>query len=223
VALSRHLLNNVRSILPTSSEAEFRIISLSYPYNHSIEKNSNRGGSGYLHILHVGRIAPGKGQIEAVKSCAELYRKGVDFKLDLLGAIENTRYSKQLKSVIRETELADKVNVLGHVSNVSEYMANADILLFPSYGEGMSNTLIESLHFGLICVCFYNTVFPEFVEMGFHLILANDRDQQDLSTKLLFAVENLRTEKIKSEKNRALALQYFNTEKEHDEWKNLLI
>jgi glycosyltransferase involved in cell wall biosynthesis len=113
--------------------------------------------------------------------------------------------------------------VHGHVSNVRDYLADADILLFPSYGEGMSNALIESLHYALVCICFSNTVFPEFVEMGFHLILANDRDQHDLSEKLLFAVEKLSSEKIKAEKNVMLALHYFDPERERDEWKKLLV
>jgi glycosyltransferase involved in cell wall biosynthesis len=223
VALSRHLLNNVKSVLPANEQAQLRIITLSYPYGQHIEKNRKLDKSGQLHILHVGRIAPGKGQIEAIKSCAELYRRGIDFKLDLLGGIDNARYSSQLKSIIKKTGLSDKVNMHGHVSNVSDYMADADILLFPSYGEGMSNALIESLHYGLVCICFSNTVFPEFVEMGFYLILANDRDQQDLSKKLILAVENLSDEKNKSEKNRKLALEYFNTERERDEWKKLLV
>lgn len=223
VALSRHLLNNVKSILPANTNAEFRIITLSYPYNQANDKNTTRTGPVEFHILHVGRVAPGKGQIEAVNACAELHRKGIDFKLDLLGGIDNAGYSRQLKSAISKTGLADRVNMLGHVSNVPDYMADADILLFPSYGEGMSNALIESLHYGLVCICFSNTVFPEFVEMGFHLILANDRDQRDLSKKLIYAVENFDSEKNKSEQNRKLALQYFNSERERDEWKKLLV
>jgi len=222
VALSQHLLKNAKSIVPADNRTQFKIITSSYARSDAPDQKEPAGDVQQLQIILVGRVAPGKGQVEAVISCAELDKRGIDFKLDLYGGIENEKYFKQLKSVIDSKKLGEKVNIHGHVPNVNEYMASSDILLFPSYGEGMSNSLIESLHYGLVCICFSNTVFPEFVEMGFHLLLATDRDQEDISNKLLFAVENLSNEKTKSAKNKELALKYFNREREKEEWMLLL-
>ena len=222
VALSNHLLKNAKRIVPSGKRVQFRIITSSYTHNkkpdHDVSGNKGR----CLKIIHVGRIAPGKGQVEAVLACAELDKLGVDFKLDFIGGVENDKYYKQLESVIDSSKLRKKVCLHGHVPNVNDYMAAADILLFPSYGEGMSNALIESLHYGLVCICFSNTVFPEFVEMGFYLVLANDRDQDDLSTRLLQVVENLCDEKSRSENNKVLAMRYFNSDRERNDWKRLL-
>ena len=222
VALSRHLLNNVKSILPDDGRAKFKIITSSYNYNSNIENAISRTDDPPIRIIHVGRIAPGKGQIEAVLACEELSKRGIDFRLELLGGIDDKRYMEQLKAVIDKTGLGERVELPGHVSDVSAHMANADLLLFPSYGEGMSNALIESLHFGLVSICFDNTVFSEFVEMGFRIILVKDRDQLDLNRNLVLVVEHLENEKNKVKNNKALALRYFNANRERDDWKTIL-
>ena len=222
VALSRHLLKNVKTIVPLGGKADFKIITSSFD-SENLRKGSSveSHGSG-LRIVHVGRVARGKGQTDAVHACKELAAKGVDFHLDLLGDYQDKKYLRQLDATITQLGLDDHVELHGHVDNVGDYLITADVFLFPSYGEGMSNAMIEALHYGPVCLSYSNTVFPEFREMGFYLVLANDRDQSDLAEKLLNIAWNLKDEKAKSEKNVYLALKYFNRDRERDDWLRIL-
>ncbi len=45
-----------------------------------------------------------------------------------------------------------RVRLCGRVSDVPRYLAAADVLLHPSRGEGLSNTLLEALSMGVPCV-----------------------------------------------------------------------
>jgi glycosyltransferase involved in cell wall biosynthesis len=87
----------------------------------------------------------------------------------------------------------------------------------------MPNAFIEALHYGLPCLAYDNTVFPEYLDMGFHVTLAADRDTADLSAKLLFMTNNIEQEKRDAEINSRLAREYFNVERELDSWRTILV
>ena len=221
VALSRHLLKNVKKIVPPTTGVKYRIIYPSFEFAiKSAEVETERNG---LIITHVGRIAPGKGQLDAVIACAALADAGIDFRLDLYGHVDNEDTRHELRQAIDRYSLADKIMICGHVTNISERLASSDIFLFPSYGEGMANAFIEALHFGLPCLCYSNTVFPEFIEMGFRLTLAKDRDIDGLSTKLLHIAQNIKMEKELAGENIKLAWSYFNVQRERDSWAEILV
>ena len=222
VALSKHLLDNVKTIVPVKDGVDFRIITSSFDSAGIKQHKQVNEDSNALRLVHVGRVAPGKGQIEAVAACSELPKINVDFQLDFLGGCEDRRYFNQLKAAISQYGMESYVALHGHVDNVGAYMEKADIFLFPSYGEGMSNAMIEALHYGHVCLCYSNTVFPEFRDMGFHIVLAKDRDQADLSKKLVGIVRNFDEEKAKSKRNITLALKYFDRERERTDWLQIL-
>ena len=205
--------------MPPTRDVKYRII---YPSFGLVGTGAEADHDG-LFITHVGRIAPGKGQMDAVKACIALADAGIEFRLNLLGNVDNQYTRDQLQQVIEEHSLTNKVMMPGHVTNVSEWLAASDIFLFPSYGEGMANAFIEALHFGLPCLCYSNTVFPEFIEMGFKLTLAKDRDIDDLSMKLLHIAQNIDKEKELAGNNINLARNYFNVERERDSWAEIMV
>jgi glycosyltransferase involved in cell wall biosynthesis len=87
----------------------------------------------------------------------------------------------------------------------------------------MPNALIEAMHYGLPCLVYNNTVFPEFIEMGFYITLAEDRDVDDLSKKLLAIARNMNKEKAAARGNIKLAKEYFNIDKERESWMEILL
>ncbi|UCB53863.1 MAG: glycosyltransferase family 4 protein [Thiotrichales bacterium] len=221
VALSRHLLKNVRKIVPPTKGVKYRIIFPSFEF--ADVRPEPKADCRELVITHVGRIAPAKGQLDAVCACGALADAGIDFRLNLLGGVEGENTEREIQQAIEHRGLGDKVSLRGHVKYVSDVLAASDIFLFPSYGEGMANAFIEALHFGLPCLAYNNTVFPEFIDMGFHLTLAEDRDIDDLSAKLLFIVRNIDEEKERAGANIGLATDYFNIEREKVSWADILV
>jgi glycosyltransferase involved in cell wall biosynthesis len=223
VALSEHLISNVRHIVPPGKNTQYRVI---YP-SFRIDAGASGADVSVVHeplkLVHIGRVASGKGQVDAVQACDSLYQAGIEFGLDLVGPPGDETYSRQLNSVIEHAPYSESIHLWGFVDNPASYLEQADLLLFPSHGEGMPNAFIEALHYGLPCLAYDNTVFPEFLDMGFHVTLAADRDTADLSAKLLYLANNIRQEKRDAEANSRLAREYFNVERELDSWRAILV
>ena len=220
VVLSEHLLRNVRQIMPSTSGVKFHIIYSSFEFREVVyERITDMKG---LVISCVGRIIRPKGQIDAVIACAKLRDAGIDFTLELLGGTADVDYEKDLKLEINRLGLNKMIRLRGHVTNVTEFLSNSDIFLLPSAGEGMPNAFIEALHYGVPCLAYSNTVFPEFLEMGFHVTLAINSDIDDLAGKLVAVAENIEDERRASNINKKLAIEYFNTKRELDAWREVL-
>ncbi|MDA3869915.1 MAG: glycosyltransferase family 4 protein [Gammaproteobacteria bacterium] len=222
IALSKHLLANVKKIVPQAPEAAYKIIYPSYQVKTKTDGITASVPHDDLRITHVGRIAPGKGQIDAVRACANLYHKKIPFQLDLLGGTEGEKNISVVQSEIKEAAFSDHVHMRGHVSNVTDYLRMTDIFLFPSEGEGMPNAFIEAMHNGAVCIAYKNTVFPEFVEMGFYIHLVSDGDIDALSQKLVQIAINIKDEKMMSENNVELVESYFQVKEELAQWLKIL-
>ncbi len=128
-----------------------------------------------------------------------------------------------LKTEIGTDDFSSRIHVRGHVTNVTDYLQKTDIFLFPSSGEGMANAFIEAMHFAVVCIVYDNTVFPEFVEMGFYLHLVKDGDVDALSQLLIDVALDIDNEKQHSKKNTELAKKYFQVERELSDWNGVLI
>ena len=55
----------------------------------------------------------------------------------------------ELESAIDHLKLRQRVQLLGHRADVDKILAAADLFVFPSFAEGMSNALLEALAAGL--------------------------------------------------------------------------
>lgn len=220
VALSTHLLNNVKKIVPEIAPEKYLVIRPSFDFY--VGQRTKVVGT-VLKIVHVGRIAKGKGQVDAVCACKFLKDNCIDFILYLIGAPDGSGYDEEVNAAIINNDLKLNVKLIGHVESVHDYLESADIFLFPSHGEGMPNALIEALHYQVICVAYNNTVFPEFAEMGFFLHLIQNGNIDILSKHLLQIAKNLTDENDKVKLNPELAKKYFHTERELNEWMDILV
>lgn len=223
VALSEHLIRNVRHIVPAGNNTQFRVIYPSFSIDVNASGQHEPAAHKTLKLVHIGRVAAGKGQIDAVQACDSLYQAGIAFELELVGPPGDETYSRQLSCVIEHAPYSECIHLRGFVDNPASYLEQADMLLFPSHGEGMPNAFIEALHYGLPCLAYDNTVFPEYLELGFHVTLAADRNIAELSSKLLAMARNIDQEKQDAGINARLAREYFNVERELDGWRAILV
>jgi len=220
ICLSKHLLANVKKIVPVTKSVDYKIIYPSFDMHPLAAISSN--DSQAISIVHVGRVADGKGQLDAVFACQELNKNATNFSFDILGGFEDASIVSALKNAIGENELESKVHLHGHVTNVDDYLRSADIFLFPSMGEGMPNAFIEAMYYNTVCITYDNTVFPEFLEMGFYIHIVANGDRDALANRLVDVVENLRVEKERSGVNAALVKRYFRRQRELDDWDSVL-
>lgn len=99
-------------------------------------------------IICVSRIYPEKkGQDILIKAAARLKCTRQDFQVLLAGEppVEHPEYLDELKEVIKEEHVEDKVVLLGNRNDVPELLSTADVYVMPSRFEGFGISLVEAM------------------------------------------------------------------------------
>jgi len=136
------------------------------------------------YILFASRLVPEKGCLDLIKAFNEI---PTDKKLVIAGnGLYQDKYMEQLKA----TAKPDKVIFLGHVDRkqLEQLFSNAYLFVLPSYIEGLSNALLESLENN---VCPLVSDIPENLEVvgskGFSFKVG---DLDDLKVQLAGLINN---------------------------------
>lgn len=215
-----YMKRNIIDILPIPKKAKVTRIYSSLVLDKNI---SFKKFDGIIDLVQVGRVHPGKGQLEAIKACDILYKNGFEFKLRFLGDIQDRNYYEAIGRYLENIEYKTKIEFVGYTGEVKKYLQKSDVFIFPSLGEGMSNAIIESLGFGLIPIIYNDTSSPEFKDLGFHIHLTKENNVDELQKILLSVSQNLNEEKLKSKENLKLARMIFAQKKEKSEYTKLLV
>jgi glycosyltransferase involved in cell wall biosynthesis len=219
IGISKDLTENILQSMPLSDSSKIKTIYPSIIYN---KEPNPRILDHQIKILNTGRIVAGKGHIDMINACEVLHDNGINFILNIVGDGDNT-YVEKIKNHAKNMSYSDKIIFHGYQSNIPKYLNENDIFLFPSYGEGLSNSFTEALSYGLVCLSYDNTSFSEFTDLGFHTHLAEDTDQSSLAKQLLKIAKNLEDEKSKSMKNIKKAPKIFSYEIELDQYNQILL
>lgn len=108
----------------------------------------NAQSSPVTRFIHVGRFSRQKNQSFLLEVFAEYHKLDQSAVLDLIGF----GYEKEdIENIIKKYSLEQYVRVLSGDSNVAEYYAQADAMIFPSVYEGLGISIIEAQAMGLRC------------------------------------------------------------------------
>ncbi|RXI37236.1 hypothetical protein CRU99_12145 [Malaciobacter mytili] len=215
-----YMKKNIIDILPIPKKAKVsRIYSSLRLEENILFKEYNQ----IIDLVHVGRVHPGKGQLEAIKACEILYNNNIKFNIKFLGDIQDKNYYENIKKYLDTLEYKSSIEFVGYTSEVKKYLQKSDVFIFPSLGEGMSNAIIESLGFGLIPIIYNDTSSPEFKDLGFHIYLTQNNTIEELKTLVLKVATNIEEEKIKAKTNHKKALEVFALQREQKEYLELLV
>lgn len=195
VSICNHLLKNVRYIIPFGKNTQEKLIYSSFEFNENIKVKND-----ILTLCHVGRIAEGKGQTDAIKACSILIDNNIDFEFNIVGGFDNT-YERNFLEFYNQCEYKDKINLIGFSKDVKLYLGRTDIFLFPSYGEGLGNAFIEALSYDIPCISYNNTSFPELRSLGLEFEMVENKNIEMLKDKLLSVSKSLDTFTYNNKKN----------------------
>jgi glycosyltransferase involved in cell wall biosynthesis len=108
------------------------------------------GTSGELRAVFVGRLIANKGPEIALDAVADARRSGRDVRLTVLG---DGPLRARLQTRAGERGLGDAVVFAGHVTDVARHLREADVLLRPSFTEGLPLAVLEAMACGVPVVC----------------------------------------------------------------------
>jgi glycosyltransferase involved in cell wall biosynthesis len=141
-------------------------------------------------LLVVGRVAPQKGMIYAVRAMPEILSKEPNAHLALIGSSNDKNYLSSLNAEIDRLKLNESVHLIGERRNVTPYLAACDVFLFPSVFEGMGIALAEAMWHGCACAVSRIQPFDEFIEDGVSGVYFESRDPADLAAKVVMLLQD---------------------------------
>ncbi|HLH23438.1 MAG TPA: glycosyltransferase family 4 protein [Chloroflexota bacterium] len=100
-----------------------------------------------LQLILVGRLVPGKGQLDAIRAVARLRDQGKTVRLTLVGS-EGGNYGGVLKQEARDLAITDQLEFVGAVSDPANYIAKSDVALMCSASEAFGRVTIEAMKLG---------------------------------------------------------------------------
>lgn len=136
----------------------------------------------------IGRLDPEKNPIFAEKIAEKILTLEADTYFVFIGDGE---LANQVKYLVKENHLEDKIIFAGAVDNVNEWMSALDCLVMPSLFEGLPFVLVEAQAAGLPCVV-SSTVSKEADFTGLLKFIDLDAGEKLWAEIILEACENER-------------------------------
>lgn len=120
-------------------------------------------------FLFLGAIGERKGVYDLLKAVAMLKQSGYSFKLIVGGNGEVERFLKEVQGA----GLEDVVDFRGWISGdqKDELLRNSDVLLLPSYAEGLPISILEAMSYGRAIIATPVGGIPEVVKDGINGIM----------------------------------------------------
>lgn len=100
-------------------------------------------------VGHIGRLSKQKNHTFLLEIFQKIAKKRTDAHLLLIGSGE---LQEEITEMIRQRNLEDRVTILSHRTDIPELLRTMDVMVFPSFYEGLSVTLVEAQASGLKCV-----------------------------------------------------------------------
>lgn len=136
-----------------------------------------------LRILCVGRLVPSKGQHVLLDACRLLRERGVAFHLTLIGDGPDRQ---SLEAAAEGHLLNGCVAFRGPCgqAQVRAELANTDVMVLPSFAEGIPVVLMEAMACGVPCVSTPVMGIPELIAHGNNGLLAAPSNIVELADRI---------------------------------------
>jgi glycosyltransferase involved in cell wall biosynthesis len=133
-----------------------------------------------LRLLYIGRIAREKGLYETFQGIRLAHELGVDARLVVAGAGPE---EPRLRRYAAALGIASRITFAGPVFGADKVklFAGADVMLLPSYSEGLPYALLEAMAAGIPVIATPVGAIPDVVAHGTHGYLVPVRDGKSIA------------------------------------------
>jgi glycosyltransferase involved in cell wall biosynthesis len=135
-------------------------------------------------VMTACRLFPSKGAADLIRAFAALHPSLSDARLVVVGREMVPGYAAELTDLAATLGLADRVQLLGHRTDMVDLMAAADVFAMPSVGEPFGLVYLEAMAMERPVVALASGGVPEVVEPGATGLLSAPADVEALADNL---------------------------------------
>ena len=170
----------------------------------------NRAGR---HLLYVGRLAAAKGLPVLFDSLMTLKDRHPDILLTVVGDGSDR---PQLEARAKDLEICEQVRFVGYKSRVEvrQYLQESDMLVLPSFAEGVPVVLMEAMAAGLPVVTTRIAGIGELVDDGESGFLVPPGDAIAMGDRISMLLEDNQLRSRMGAKGRVKVAEEFNIDRE---------
>lgn len=180
--------NAVQSKYPRLNRSKIKIIyngineKVFYNPNHKIFEDNE------IKFACVGNIQKLKGQQNLVDACKMLIDNNIkNWELDIIGRGQN---AQGIQDLIDEYNLNDYIHLLGHKSDIQNYLADCDISFVPSHFEAFGRVTVEAMLSGCLVIAANAGGTPEIIRDKENGLLHEVDNPDSIYQTILWAINN---------------------------------
>lgn len=164
------------------------------------------------YILFAGRLIYDKGIYELADAFAIVSRKYPDVDLIFVGEFLE---KERLEIKLRDEGILDRVLFKGIVTHkeVAYYMKLSDLLVLPTWAEGLPNVVMESMALGLPVVASNVGGIPEIIKDGINGLLVQAKNSSELTSAIMRMMNDVELRKQCIANARNLIFEKFDVKK----------
>jgi len=165
-----------------------------------------------LKLLFPSRLIKEKGVFELLEACEALWREGYSFDLLVAGQTDRGNRSALTPSEFNALTANPRVTLLGHVEDMRALYASVDLVVLPSWREGLSRSLIEAASMELPIITTDVPGCRDVVTHGVSGMLVPRKDSNALRLAIIFLIANQGFAEQLGEKARESVISNFKIE-----------
>ena len=183
-------------------------VDLNHYSPHYCQNNSSSNGG--FTFLFIGRLLKTKGFLELVKAAEKIHSKYQNINFWVVGEIDEGNPSFIDRQLLEHYIKTGVIKYFGFQDDVREFICKADVVVLPSYREGLSRVLLEAASMGKPLLATNVPGCREIVLTQFNGILVEPRNVEALVEGIETFLKLSRAELQEMGKNsRYLVEKYF--------------
>ncbi len=143
-----------------------------------------------LQLVFPSRLIREKGTVELLQACRTLWEDGIELELLVAGALDSGNRSSLTDSELEDLQTNRRIRCLGHINNMQDLYAVSDIVVLPSWREGLSRALIEAASMERPIITTDVPGCRDVVEHGRTGLLVPVRDRRSIELAIRLMLEN---------------------------------
>lgn len=137
-------------------------------------------------VAFIGRLASEKGLFVLLEAWKKVIEKLPDSGLLIVGDGGPTRsIEKKLHQQVHELQLSDSTRFTGRMNDVCPVLSATNVVVLPSFAEGMSNAVLEAMSFSRPVVATDLPCNQELIQHGVNGLLVPPKQPDKLAAALI--------------------------------------
>ncbi|MFH1442238.1 MAG: glycosyltransferase family 4 protein [Candidatus Omnitrophota bacterium] len=177
--------------------------------------SEHKAGEGF-NILFIANHRKEKGFFDALYILPDIKKENSQIKFSFVGELSFSKKElDDINNFIRQNQLEGMAEFPGlqHGQEKGAYFRASDLLILPSYTEGLPLSILEGLSAGLVIIATNVGVIPEVIKEGENGFLFTPGDREALKKHILFLADHRDLTRQISRRNRLYFESQFRVER----------